>query len=481
MSNAVLAQPIENDFSASSINIAEVYKELFLQNYRYFVLSSGRCAGKTTAIVYLWWITMNLFPDRDIVILQSTATEIKDSIINEIRKFVNNSNLESEFIIPESRAKINRVGYKSTTWIYPITDSKGGQRSRGITTTNPISLVLYEEAQKNKDANVLEQSVVTFIRQLDKDAKMVIVGNNETVGHWFVDYVEEKKQNKEWLYIYATCNDIWGFLNEQTKSYILGVKESNPMEYERIFMGNIYADTSEVVFPQFKKELHYKRRTEMQNKIITHIIFGVDHATTNDTFACVPVAIMDDGTCVILEVFFNDPKLTNIALAGVEQCTLLEDFFLYMDKQYGIAYNQLRCTISIDSAASTFIQDLKHAKKVSKHRELWRQLDIRKFSLKKKDTNLRVLKNALAYNVVTILNEGVGTWEGTANTHRLINEIQKQRYKNNKLDASIPNDLVDAWEYGMVTYYANCFNLSFPRRTLKDTAHYNDIRRIAKL
>lgn len=39
---------------------------------------------------------------------------------------------------------------------------------------------------------MVEQSIATFIRQLDKSAKMIVVGNSETAGHWFIDFVNDK-------------------------------------------------------------------------------------------------------------------------------------------------------------------------------------------------------------------------------------------------------------------------------------------------
>ena len=286
-----------NGLSAENILIPDVYKEIFLDNYRYFILSSGRISGKTSILVALWWIYFNKYPDRDIVILQATATEIKDSIINEIEKFLINSGFDvgesqaNEFYIPRSHDTIEKSGHTGVTKFYPITDSKGGQRSRGINTKNKISLVLYEEAQKNRDANVLEQSVITFIRQIDTIAKLVIVGNSETAGHWFVDYVNDKRQSEEWKYIYANCYDIWNLLNEDTRNYIENFKKVNETEFKRVFLGDIYANSSNVVFPQFSRAECFKRSYEIPTKYITMLFVGIDHATANDTFAAVPVAV----------------------------------------------------------------------------------------------------------------------------------------------------------------------------------------------
>lgn len=473
---------MSQELTASNIVIPSVYGEVFLDNYKYFILSSGRISGKTSILVALWWVTVNKYPDRDIVILQATSTEIKDSIINEIKKFISASNLDGEFQIPESAKKIIRIGRKGTTYFYPITDHRGGQRSRGINTPNPISLVLYEECQKNKDANVVEQSVVTFIRQLDKDAKLVIVGNNETVGHWFIDYVATKRQMPEWCYIYANCYHIWNLLSKATQEYIENVRKVNYLEFRRVFLGDINANTSDVVFPQFKRELHYKQAYELDKKYITHIIVGIDHATANDTFAIVPVAVLDDGTTQTLDVLYNDPEETNRTLAPTEQCELMDDFLHFLDEKYGIVYNQVPILVSIDGAASPFIAQVKHTKKTSQYKKLWDKIQIKPFTIKHKDTNLGIIKNAFAYGVLTILNEGFTMYDGRNNTHRLAGEIEKQRYTpTRKLDPKIKNDLVDALEYALIIYYINPYNMSFPIRAGKDNSHKKEILMFANM
>ena len=485
-----MAEVNNNGLSASNLLIPAVYREIFLNNYRYFILSSGRISGKTSILVAIWWVFSNKFRDRDIVILQATATEIKDSIINEIEKFLRNSGFDvgddptCEFYIPKAKDRVVRKGQEGATYFFPITDSQGGQRSRGITTTHKISLVMYEEAQKNKDRNVLDQSVITFIRQLDKEAKLIIVGNNETVGHWFIDYVNEKRNDPEWCYIYANCYHIWNLLNEQTKNYIENYRKANYTEFRRIFLGDINASASDVVFPQFSRTKHYKRIYEIPVKRILKLIIGIDHATANDTFAVVSLAILEDGTCQTLEICYDDPEETNRTLAPTEQCDLLEKFLEFLDGKYGIGYNQIETILSVDGAAAPFIAQLKHLKntsrKTAEQRKMWKYISIRGFTLKKKDTNLGIIKNAFAYDVLTILNEGARMWNGDTNKHRLAREIEKQRYKNGKLDPNIKNDLCDALEYALVPYYSNCYNLSYPIRMQdRQKSHFDDIRKLA--
>lgn len=467
--------------SAEDIVIPAAYKEVFLDKYDRFILSSGRISGKTSVLVALWWATINKNPDKDIVILHATQTEIKESIINEIKAFLRNTGVETEYDIPESATTIKKRDKKGITYFYPITDYKGGQRTRGVNTVNPISLVLYEECQKNKDANVVEQSIATFVRQLDKGSKIVIVGNNEAVGHWFIDFVQNKI-NEDWHYIYANCFDIWDLLTDETKKYIEEFKNNNPIEFKRIFLGDIYASASDVVFPQFKRKEHYKTVNELDEKYIVSIIVGIDHATANDTFAVVPIAILDDGTTQTLEIMYSDPDETNATLAPTEQCELLDNFLNFLDEKYGIVYNNLPTYLSIDGAASPFIAQVNHTKRTSYNRQLWKQIKVSPFTMKKKDINMGIIKNAFAYGVLTILNEGATMWNGMKNVHRLRNEIEKQRYKGitRKLDPAIKNDLVDALEYGLIPYYINSFNISFPVRKNNDKSKRKEIMALAK-
>lgn len=476
--------------NANNITVPQIYAPLFQSDYKRFLLSSGRISGKTSMLVCLWWYFINKYSSNDIVILQATATEIKDSIINEIYKFLFNSGFDvsdeptSTYYIPKSKEfiKIQDGNHSGVTYFYPITDSSGGQRSRGVTTHHKLSLVMYEEAQKNRDANVIEQSMATFIRQLIKDGRIVVVGNSETIGHWFVDYVESKKKSKEWCYIYANCYDIWNLLSEETQKYIEDFKKTNYIEFKRIFLGDIKASTSDVVFPQFDRNRHYKLANELKVHYIRYLIIGVDHATANDTFAVVPVAILDNGTAQTLEVCYDDPQESNRTLAPTEQCEILETFIDYLDEKYGIEANQLKTIISCDGASAPFIKQLEHTKKTAKNKRLWKHILIRGFTMKKKDVNLGIIKNAFAYGVLMILNEGVTSWDNTQNKHRLAKEIESQRYKNGKLNPAIPNDLCDALEYGLIPYYTNCYNLSFPFRVNeREKSHYDDIRKLANL
>lgn len=480
------------ELNVKDLTIPKIYAPLFGNEYRRFILSSGRISGKTSMLVLLWWYYINQYPENDIIILQATTTEIKDSIINEISQFLTNSGFDVGpeptrlYSIPKAHNKIlinDGIQNRGQTYFYPITDAQGGQRSRGVKTKKRISLVLYEEAQKNKDANVIEQSMATFIRQLQEGVgKIVVVGNSETLGHWFVDYVAEKRKSNEWKYIYANCYDIWDLLDTETKTYIEDFKQTNPIEFRRIFLGDIKSATSEIVFPQFERAKNYIKAKDLKLKYIRYLIIGVDHATANDTFAIVPVAVLDDGTTQTLEVCYDSPQETNRTLAPTEQCDILETFMQWLDDKYGIVVNQIPTLISIDGAASAFIQQVMHTKKTSNNRHLWSKIKVKGFTAKKKDVNLGIIKNAFAYGVLTILDEGPTNWEGNKNTHKLCHEIEAQRYKNGKLDPYIPNDLCDALEYGLIPYYTNCYNLSFPvrYRNYKES-HYQEIIKLANL
>ena len=476
-----------NDIDENSVIVPSVYREVFKDNFEKFCLSSGRVSGKSSILVLRVWKDYTDRPEDDIMVLQATTTEIKDSLINEIGSFLEKSGYDvgtdetHEWVIPKSKDVVYRRGQQGKIYFRALTDANGGQRTRGIKTMNKISLVVFEEAQKNRDANAIEQAIATFTRQLDEGAKIIVVGNNESVGHWFIDFVNEKKQDPTWCYIYSCYKDIYTLLNRQTIELIENMAKTNPLEYRRIYLGDIYASTSDVVFPQFSRDKNYKRACDIDpNRRFSNLFIGVDHATTNDTFAIVPVAILDDGTTQTLEVCYDDPQETNRTLAPTEQCDIVEKFVDFLDNKYGLFRNSINVIICVDGQATTFRAQLNHTKRTAQNKALWQKIRIEGFTQKKKDTNLGVLRNAFHYGVLTILNEGYKNWEGQLNTHRLVHEIESLRFKNGKLDPKIPNDLCDALEYGVIPYYSNCYNISFPVRMneIKNN-HYEDIRKIA--
>lgn len=160
---------------------------------------------------------------------------------------------------------------------------------------------------------------------------------------------------------------------------------------------------------------------------------------------------------------------------------MLDEFLGFLDDKYGIAYNQLRHFERGRARSKPFNAQLKHLKKTSPRKKMWKYIDIKGFTMKKKDVNLGIIKNAFAYNVLTILNKCVYVEQSEPNKHRLVKEIEAQRYKKGKLDPSIKNDGCDSLEYALVPYYSNCYNLSFPirKRNYEQEAHYTDIKKLA--
>ena len=94
---------------------------------------------------------------------------------------------------------------------------------------------------------------------------------------------------------------------------------------------------------------------------------------------------------------------------------MLDRFLSFLDDKYGIEVNQLKTVLSVDGAAAPFIAQLKHLKKTSQNKGMWRFIDIKGFTMKKKDINMGIIKSAVAYGVLTILNEGSLMWNKDEN------------------------------------------------------------------
>jgi hypothetical protein len=186
-----LNEPEKDKLGTYEIKVPKVYAPLFTeQEVRKFVLASGRISGKTSILVSLVYTTIEAFPNFDIVIAQATTAEIKNSIINEIREFYVNKGFDvgekpSNIIqIPKSNDKviINDGKHKGGIYIFPITDSNGGQRTRGIKLKNPCSLVLFEEVQKNKNRAVVDNAIATLVASKPKASEEITIDDDGTLG-----------------------------------------------------------------------------------------------------------------------------------------------------------------------------------------------------------------------------------------------------------------------------------------------------------
>ena len=215
-----------------------------------------------------------------------------------------------------------------------------------------------------------------------------------------------------------------------------------------------------LVFPLFKREEHYLKPEEFAARFgrnyITHVIFGVDGATTNDSTAIEPLAIMSNGQAVAIEPYYHNPKV-NGQLSNEQQIPLIKKYLQDLEHRYKFLSNGVRLYMTVDCASADLCLALQY--------HLPNYYNVRPFTHKNIMQTTDIVNNAFSRGVVRILNFG-GYYnyyrnQFVAGERQVVIDLELMTWdKNNeKYDAAVPNDCCDALRYAISTFYANPDNL----------------------
>lgn len=229
--------------------------------------------------------------------------------------------------------------------------------------------------------------------------------------------------------------------------------------FDKWVLGN-WVKAEGLVFPLFNREKHYLTPQEYsarfgRNRLKT-VIFGCDGANTNDSTAVIPLAIMDNGQAVTLEMFYHNPKV-NGQLSNEQLVPLIMKYLEELNQRYRLRENGVDFYTVVDCAAADLHLSLAY------HLPDW--YNVRKYTKKDIMQTTDVVNNAFARGVICILN-----FKGYYNYYRnrfeegenqLVIDLELMTWdKNNeKYDPSVPNDCADAFRYAVNTFYANPENI----------------------
>lgn len=229
--------------------------------------------------------------------------------------------------------------------------------------------------------------------------------------------------------------------------------------FDKWVLGN-WVKAEGLVYPLFRRDRHYLTPQEYAERFGRHrirrVIFGVDGANTNDATTIVPLAIMDTGQAVVMEMFYHNPKV-NGQLANEQLMPLILRYLDDLGKNYRLREHGTELYMAVDCAAADLCLSLAY--------HLPDYYNVTKFTKKDVLRTTDVVNNVFARDAAVILNFG-----GYFNYYRdsfvkaenqLVVDLELMTWdKNNeKYDPEIPNDCADAFRYAVCAYYMNPDNL----------------------
>jgi len=447
------------------MTILKPYDQIFFTDKRYILLKSGRDAGKSK--VSAQYIVAKFFElNNNILVCRDSYGDLEDTMFAEI-----NDVLDEEGLIhlTEQRTRPLKIINKINGNIIYFKGVGGADlsRTKGFKTSKKLSVIMFDELQQlRKEAN-LHQALDSFRRHLDQEHGKVIMAFNPEPqnSHWCNEFYRLKsEEDPTYLCMWTSYKDIADVLTPVDLEAIELEAIINPSRYRHIYLG----ETDGLfggVYHTFDRNFHLLTPSEADNLIKEHgihqVLFGIDPATTRDSTAGVPVAILNNGQAVVLECFHHDP-IKYGALSSDRLQPLLQQHIEMIENKYDLRFRNVPITFIVDGAAADLVTKLKY--------DLPKRYRVISYTEKRVIQMAMVMQDAFSQNVLYIKDTG-GIYNYVSKrfekgymplVENLENVIWDEKGKG--FDPIVPNDDSDALTYAVSTYFINPYNIYFPRR-----------------
>lgn len=412
---------------------------------RWNILSGATRSGKTHVSYFLVMLRLKEHYDDNILFCGKTLATLERNVFAEMRKIF------GEKYIGEVKADM--AGNRMIKLFGKACYCVGANDERAITKIQGLGLgYAYCDELTTYPENFFQMLKSRLDRE---DSKCDATCNPESPSHFVKKHIDNDKVHtyNEHFTIYDNT-----FL---PKAFITALENEyrGTIYFEKWILGN-WVKAEGLVYPLFRRETHFLQPAEFARRYgrhrIRYVIIGGDGANTNDSTALVPLAIMDNGQAVRLEMFYHNPKI-NGQLSNEQLVPYIQHYLQDLQDKYKFRENGVEFVMPIDCAAADLVLTLAY--------RLPPEYNVQKFTKKDILQTTDVVNNALGRKAVCLLDFG-GYFNYIKNEFvpgddQLVIDLESMIWDedNKKYDDSVPNDCADAFRYALNTYYNNPFNL----------------------
>lgn len=420
-------------------------------NSRWNILSGATRSGKTHISYFLIPLRIKEHWNHNVLLAGKTLNTLERNVLGPMREIFGAENIGT---LSKTNQQVSLFGKKCFT--VGANDDRSMEKIRGL----GIGYAYCDELTTFPE-NFFEM----LKSRLDlPNSKCDATCNPESPSHFVKKHIDNKS-----LDVYNEAFSIYDntFLSPE---FIRNLENEyrGTTYFDKWILGR-WVKTSGLVYPLFKREKHFLKPNEFARVYGLHrmryVIWGCDGATTNDSTAIVPIAIMDNGQAVRLEMFYHNPKV-NGQLSNEQLMPYVQTYVNELIRKYKMYENGVEFLMPVDCAAADLVISLSYS--------LSADFNVYKFTKKDVMRTTDVVNNALGRNALVILDFG-----GYYNYIRrqfiqcddpLVTELESMQWAENgkEYDPKYPNDCADAFRYAVNTYYSNPLNLW-------DTPHPSEI------
>jgi phage terminase large subunit len=276
-------------------NVNEVFRPLFTQNPRYFILMGGRGAGRSTVASQFANAKLVAPEYFRCAIMRYILGDIRNSIFREITDRAEENGIDenlhiSDMNIEYGQNSVNAVGFRK---------SSGDQKSK-LKSLASYNCVIIEEADEIPEEDFMQLD--DSLRTIKGDITIIFLLNPPAKGHWILNrwfnlkdseqkgfYIPElKPECKDTMAIISDyhCNEV--NLAEDSIIQYEKYKQTKPSHYWNMIKGYVPETVQGLIYPNFQiidelpPEARLKRR-------------GLDYGYSNDPTAIIDIYVWNNA------------------------------------------------------------------------------------------------------------------------------------------------------------------------------------------
>jgi hypothetical protein len=435
-----------------------------------YILRSGRVAGKTKNSTNIA-LALLLQGDGDVIFGRANYNQLRQSLFREFTNVIDEENLFKYFKVRQ---------YPEMEIICTLNDNRlyfvgiGGSdlsRTKGFKPHKQVQMVFFDESQQLPNQYNLDQARATLLRFLQDDGKFVISYNPEPMNmHWMNEYSRLRENSPDWLIIKATYMDIAQRLSRIQLRDIETERILNPRNYDYLYLGITEGLFGSVYFT-FDRRRHYvpvkKLMDKFSHRYIHTILIGVDGASTRDKTALIPLAIMNNGQAIVLDIFYHDP-IENGAMSNEQLIPYIMTWLEKLEKANGLYNNsQVPIYFIADAGGNSDLHlSLRYNLTNPKY-------NVIPFGKKQIIPMAQNVNDVFSRNIAYIANyDGFFDYvkgrhiDDREKLHPLVQQLESVVWNESGtgFEKAIDNDATDAFTYVVRYWYTNPDNLYLPER-----------------
>lgn len=458
-----------------NIEVPKIYEpcfnDLHINSCRKNLWYSPRTSWKSSGLGRLIYIYYTAFPDYDVCVGVDSLTNAGEGVLSEFQAFIESENLNSDnsWVFSAKCMYNKRQRNQVRSYAVQTNELHNVNATKSKKLIRPISLFIMDEVQKLHNVQILLNCLSTFLRQMKAGhSKVVLAGNPDRTAMWFDAFYKSKLHDEEWTTLKPTYKDIIEWIPSALLSEIKSLEHNDPVSYKQIYIGDLDVSGWQNIFHSFTIKAHYVprqyylQRDNTREHNIHAILIGVDDAESVDALAASANTLHVNGQLRAQELLYKSMKELPIKPALSERCDMFCEFLDYIQ----LHFNKERLIpvyVSIDCASGMY-QQLYVRLQTDVNYLRWRNVTLIKYTAKQdKEKQLDMMNAAFSDGTLTIVN--VDDYSPQYSNTKLVEELKAALYlENKKLDGTVPNDSVDALQYGVMLHLLNPYNLSLPKR-----------------